>query len=71
MSRRSFPADKVKPLRLKLGLTQVQLAEQLDVSQALVACWEKGTMLPSGPVAILLSQIQAREELTEKSLIPA
>lgn len=71
MARRTFPAENVKPLRVLLQWTQNDLAEHLDVSQALVACWENGTMRPQGPVAILLSQLQALANLQEKSLIPA
>jgi len=71
VARRTFPSENVKPLRVLLGWTQKDLAEHLDVSQSLVACWENGAMKPQGPVAILLSQLQARANLQEKSLIPA
>lgn len=71
VASRIFPADKVKPLREQFGWTQRDLAEYLDVSQPLIARWESGTLTPSGPAAILLSQLQARENLSEKSLISA
>jgi DNA-binding transcriptional regulator YiaG len=71
VAKRIFPPERVKPLRESLSWTQKDLAEYLDVSQPLVACWESGTMCPRGPVAILLSQLQARSDLPEKSLIPA
>jgi DNA-binding transcriptional regulator YiaG len=71
VANRIFPADKVKALRESCGWTQHQLAEYLDVSRPLVALWETGDRTPSGPAAILLSQLQSREALAEKSLISA
>jgi len=71
VANRIFPAEKVKPLRERFGWTQHQLAEYLDVSRPLVARWETGNLTPNGPAAILLSQLQAREDLVEKTLIPA
>lgn len=34
--------DNIKKARLELGLTQVQVAERLGVSQAQYARWENG-----------------------------
>lgn len=70
MARRTFPCELVRPLRELLGMTQHQLARELDVSQALVAQWESGDRKPSGPAAILLSQIRAKADL-EKIPVPA
>ena len=39
--------DRIKALRAKLGLTQVQLAERLGVSFATVNRWENGKSKPS------------------------
>jgi DNA-binding transcriptional regulator YiaG len=71
VANRVFPCEKVKPLRDRLGWTQQDLAEYLDVSRPLVARWETGSLIPNGPVAILLSQLQAKEDLPEKTLISA
>jgi predicted transcriptional regulator len=40
-------AQRVVTLRHKLGLLQVQFADQLAVKQASVSRWESGTMEPS------------------------
>ena len=66
-----FPSSKVKQLRDSLGMTQHELADEIGVSQALIAQWENGNRTPTGPAAILLSQLQARESLEEKSLVIA
>lgn len=70
MGRRTFRADRVLPLRKALGMTQQDLADELDVSQSLVAQWEKGQLVPTGPAAILLSQLKAKADL-EKIPVPA
>ena len=38
--------DELKRLRLEKGLTQVQLAEVLGVSQSTIASWENGKRRP-------------------------
>ena len=38
---------RIRELRLKKGLTQVDLSRQLDVSQATIAGWEKEVNLPN------------------------
>ena len=37
---------KIKELRLNIGITQEQLAEQLNVGQSTVAMWECGINMP-------------------------
>lgn len=37
---------KIKERRQALGMTQVQLGEKMNVSQAVVANWEAGLFLP-------------------------
>lgn len=54
----TFSPENVLPLRSKLGLTQTELADRLGVSQPLVARWEAGNRVPSGPAAILLKQLE-------------
>lgn len=65
-----FPSEKVRPLRKQLGLKQAQLADRIGVTQELVSMWERGTRVPTGPAAILLSQEAGRADLdiAEKSL---
>lgn len=57
-----FPYEQVQPVRVALGMTQVEFARELGVSQPLVAMWESGDRIPSGPAAIVLSQLQQRAE---------
>lgn len=49
-----FPAKEVRPLRKSLGMTQVEFADELGVTQALVSRWEMGLRTPNGPAAKLL-----------------
>ncbi|HCB94414.1 MAG TPA: hypothetical protein DEP65_01205 [Ruminococcus sp.] len=37
---------KIKELRQSIGITQEQLAEQLNVGQSTVAMWERGINMP-------------------------
>ena len=48
--------DKLKKLRLDLGLTQSQLAEKLFVSRSTVAKWENGLGLPNEESMKLLEE---------------
>lgn len=57
-----FPNEKVREIRVSLGLTQVELAKEVGVSQPLVAMWESGDRIPSGPAAIILSQLRNKAE---------
>ena len=47
----------LREIRRRLGLTQGQLAQRLDVAQASVSRWESDRCEPSGPAAILLRQL--------------
>lgn len=53
-----FPATDVRPLRKSLGMTQVEFADELGVTQALVSRWETGHMNPTGPAAKLLQLLK-------------
>lgn len=49
--------DRLKNLRLELGLTQAQLAEKLFVSRSTVAKWENGLGLPNEASMKLLEEL--------------
>lgn len=49
-------ADKLKELRKERGLTQEELAEELDVSRQAIAKWESGIGLPDVENLKMLSQ---------------
>ena len=44
--------EKIKHLRLGMGLTQVQLAERLHISKAMISSYETGIRFPSYDVLI-------------------
>lgn len=57
-----YPPESVLPLRSRLDLTQVELAQEVGVSQPLVAMWESGERTPAGPAAILLRQLEDKSK---------
>lgn len=61
-----FPAKEVRLLRLRLGLTQEDFAKEIGVTHPLISMWERGVRSPTGPAAILLSQMQAKVDLETK-----
>ena len=64
--------------RKALGLTQVQLAEKLNMSNKSVSKWERGVCLPDVSLystlcevlGISLNEFLAGEDLLEKEIIP-
>ena len=46
--------EKIKELRLEKGLSQMQLAKLIDVSQKAVDYWERGVNEPKASYIILL-----------------
>lgn len=48
--------DRIKELRLAKGLSQMQLAQKLNISQSAIAKWELGKTEPTASALILLSE---------------
>lgn len=48
--------DKIKTLRQSYNLSQVQLAEQLNVSKQTISNWENNNILPSIEMLVKISQ---------------
>lgn len=65
--------DELKRLRKEKGLTQVELAERLNVSQSTIASWENGKRRPdldflptiADFFGVSLSEIYGKDTLTE------
>ena len=53
----SIAAEAVKELRLKLGLTQEQLAKKIGVRRNIVLLWEKGPAEPKAENSIALAKL--------------
>lgn len=49
--------DNIRTLRKRMGLTQVELAERLNVSQSTITSWENGTRRPDLDLLPILAQI--------------
>ena len=60
--RAVWNAERVRSLREHLGLTQQQLAEELNVRQQTVSEWETGQYRPRGASERLLSMVAERAE---------
>lgn len=48
--------DKIKTLRISYNLSQVQLADQLNVSKQTVSNWENNNILPSIEMLVNISR---------------
>lgn len=48
--------ERVKELRIEKGLSQMQLARALDISQSAIAKWELGKTEPTASAIILLAR---------------
>jgi len=59
MSKRMTPItpDAIRAARTRLGLTQAQLADRLNVPSNTVARWEQGNRTPTGLYAQALRQL--------------
>jgi DNA-binding transcriptional regulator YiaG len=55
----AISAQEIREIRLKLGYTQVKLAEQLGLTKWTVAHWEQGRFSPSGSSEKLLRLLEA------------
>lgn len=61
----------IKSAREKAGLTQIQVAEKMKISQSTIACWETGRALPRAENLKLLADIlgcTVDELLSEKGV---
>lgn len=54
---RSWDAGAIRRLREHIGLTQAQLAEELNTRQQTISEWERGAYRPRGPSARLLTRV--------------
>jgi len=57
---RGWGAEQVRALRQHLGLTQQELADELNVRQQTVSEWETGQYRPRGATEKLLSIVAER-----------
>lgn len=55
-----WEAHKVRALRLHLGLTQQQLADELGTRQQTISEWETGMYRPRGASSTLLTLVAER-----------
>ncbi len=54
---RSWNAESIRRLRDHVGLTQSELAEELNTRQQTISEWERGAYRPRGPSARLLTRV--------------
>ena len=60
MERRQWDRSRIRALRNHLGLTQVELAQQLGIRQQTVSEWETGQYEPRGTSVTLLRMVAER-----------
>ncbi len=54
---RQWDAERIRQLRAHLGLTQADLADELNTRQQTISEWERGQYQPRGPAARLLTRV--------------
>jgi len=54
---RSWNAESIRRLRDHVGLTQAELAAELNTRQQTISEWERGAYRPRGPSARLLTRV--------------
>lgn len=59
-------AEKIKKTRLKIGLSQQQLADLMGISKITISRWERGESIPRKPYAILLELLTSQADLKPK-----
>jgi len=52
--------DNIKQIRLKLGLTQAQMANQLGVQQCVISRFERGIRVPSKRTLLAISALASK-----------
>jgi putative transcriptional regulator len=62
--------ERVRALRRKLGLSQVQFAHRFGFTLDTVQQYEQGRRHPSGPASTLLRIIEADPEAVARALRP-
>lgn len=69
MADAPFDAEAFRTIRLRLGLTQIQMAERLGVSSGSVRNWEQGRFAPSPMAARIVAQVlgEVRQRAAESS----
>ena len=58
-----WDAEQVRALRSHLGLTQAELADELNVRQQTVSEWETGQYRPRGASERMLSVVAERADV--------
>jgi len=66
-THQQWDSDSVKAMRLRLGLTQAELAEELGVRQQTISEWERGAYAPSRAMSKYLSRLAQESGLYEGS----
>jgi DNA-binding transcriptional regulator YiaG len=55
--REPWTAERIAALRVELGLTQAEMAQELGVRQQTISEWETGRYLPRGASARMLQHL--------------
>lgn len=59
-----YTPNRVRDIRVKLGLTQQQFAGMLCISLGTLRNWEQGRTQPDGPALVLLRVVEAKPKET-------
>ena len=49
--------DRIKAARVRIGMTQEELAKRLNVTQAAVSHWEQGVSFPNARLIVTLAEV--------------
>ena len=59
--------NKIRESRIRVGLSQTELADKLDVSQALVSMWEVGKKAPNPTQSEMLAEVLGTGDSSEST----
>jgi transcriptional regulator with XRE-family HTH domain len=61
--------EEIVSTRMKLGMTQVEFAEKLEVSQSSISQWENGTDIPTTALLFRMADLTGNKRLITREAL--
>ena len=69
MGKRAIKGVQIKMLRERLGLTQVEFAQETDFTPSTISCWERGISEPSKVAIRVIREVMRRHYLNMEGIL--